>query len=128
MSAQDGDLGEGDMGDADGIDESDGNTVNQEDAEGFRAVLSRRGRTKQRVSKADTLAGEGGPSGGRASGTVLDSVDHTTLCRHTVQNVPAEQFVSVMEELQHSFLETMAAAAHDRGLADATGRPLRELR
>ena len=57
---------------------------------------------------------------------MLGSVDHTTLCRHIVENVLVEQFVSVMEGLQHSSLETMAAAVNDRGLCNATGRPLSE--
>ena len=57
VSVQEEDLG-GDMGDVDGMDESDGNADNQEDAEGFRAVLSRRGRKKQGVNKADTVVEE----------------------------------------------------------------------
>ena len=59
---------------------------------------------------------ERGPSKEGVSSAVLDSIDHNTLCRHIVQNVPTEQFVSAMLNLQRAFLETMAEAANERGL------------
>ena len=50
------------------------------------------------------------------SSAVLDSIDHNKLCRHFVQNVLTEQFVSAMDNLQHTFLETMAETPNERGL------------
>ena len=40
-----------------------------------------------------------------------------------LQSNPAEQVVTAMEGMQQNFLETMAAA-NERGLSDAVGRPL----
>ena len=86
------------------------------DSDDFRTVLSRRELEKQRVNKDDADTVERGPSKDGVSGAVLDSIDHNTLCRHTVQNVPTEQFVWAMDSLQRTFLETMAEAAKERGL------------
>ena len=92
-SVQEEEEGDGDMGDVAAMDESD--CDNQEDPEGFKGVLSRCGRKKQRVNKADAAVEGGNPSGQGIDGTVLDSIDHNTLRRHIFQGIPAEQFVSV---------------------------------
>ena len=97
------------------MDESVGDEGNL-DSDDFWTVLSRRERKKQRVNKDDAGTVERGPRQEGVSSAVLDSVDHNTLCRHIVQNVPAEQFVSTMDNLQRTFLETMAEAANERWL------------
>ena len=108
-------LGERNMGEVDAMDESVGDEGNL-DSDDFRTVLSRRERKMQRVNKNDAETEERGPSKEGASSAVLDSIDHNTLCRHTVQIVPTEQFVSAIDKLQRTFLETLAEAANERGL------------
>ena len=46
------------------------------------------------------------------------------FCHHILSNTSADQFVGAMESVQENFLEVMAKTANDRGLADATGRPV----
>ena len=114
-SVHEGGLGERNLGEVDATDEFVGDEGNL-DSDDFRTVLSRRECKKQRVNKGDADTVERGPSKEDVSSTVLDSIDHNTLCRHIVQNVPPEQFVSAMDNLQRTFLETLAEAANDSGL------------
>ena len=54
-SVQEEEVCDGDMGDVEAMDESDGDK--QEDSEGFKEVLSRRWRKKQRVNKGEVVEG-----------------------------------------------------------------------